>query len=38
MTVVWPHFQQLIFGMGGLVDASGYLGTFIYGFVLRMLE
>lgn len=37
MTVVWPHFQQLIFGMGGLVDASGYLGTFIYGFVLRML-
>ncbi|MGN6038125.1 PTS transporter subunit EIIC [Serratia marcescens] len=37
MTVMWPHFQQLIFGMGGLVDASGYLGTFIYGFVLRML-
>ncbi|WP_033136701.1 PTS transporter subunit EIIC, partial [Aeromonas finlandensis] len=23
--------------MGGLVDATGYLGTFIYGFVLRML-
>ena len=23
--------------MGGMVDASGYLGTFIYGFVLRML-
>ncbi|MEX0632999.1 PTS transporter subunit EIIC [Serratia ureilytica] len=33
MTVVWPPFQRLIFGMGGLVDASGYLGTFIYGFV-----
>ncbi|MFQ1999558.1 PTS transporter subunit EIIC [Aeromonas veronii] len=37
MYVVWPHFQKLIFGMGGLVDATGYLGTFIYGFVLRML-
>ena len=37
MTVVWPPFQRLIFGMGGMVDASGYLGTFIYGFVLRML-
>lgn len=37
MTVVWPHFQKLIFGMGGLVDATGYFGTFIYGFVLRML-
>ena len=37
MTVVWPPFQRLIFGMGGLVEASGYLGTFIYGFVLRML-
>ncbi|CAI2399436.1 EIICBA-Glc [Serratia ficaria] len=37
MTVIWPHFQRLIFSMGGLVDASGYLGTFIYGFVLRML-
>ncbi len=37
MTLVWPHFQKLIFGMGGLVDATGYFGTFIYGFVLRML-
>lgn len=37
MTVVWPHFQKLIFGLGGLVDATGYFGTFIYGFVLRML-
>ena len=27
MTVVWPHFQKLIFGLGGLVDATGYLGT-----------
>lgn len=37
MTVVWPHFQKLIFGMGSLVDATGYFGTFLYGFVLRML-
>lgn len=37
MTVVWPHFQKLIFGLGGLVDATGYFGTFLYGFVLRML-
>lgn len=37
MTVIWPHFQALIFGLGGLVDATGYLGTFLYGFILRML-
>lgn len=37
MYFIWPHFQKLIFGMGGIVDATGYLGTFIYGFVLRML-
>ena len=37
MTFVWPHFQKLIFGLGGWVDATGYFGTFIYGFVLRML-
>lgn len=37
MTVVWPHFQKLIFGLGGLVDATGYFGTFLYGFILRML-
>lgn len=37
MTVIWPHFQKLIFGLGGLVDATGYLGTLLYGFILRML-
>ncbi|AGB81879.1 PTS system IIB component, Glc family [Serratia sp. FGI94] len=37
MTVVWPHVQQAIAALGALVDATGYLGTFIYGFVLRML-
>lgn len=37
MTVIWPHFQKLIFGLGGLVEATGYLGTLLYGFILRML-
>ncbi len=37
MFVVWPHFQRLIFAMSGVVDATGYIGTLIYGFVLRML-
>ena len=37
MFFVWPHFQQLIFGMGSLVESTGYIGTLIYGFVLRML-
>lgn len=37
MTVVWPHFQSLIFALGGLVDSTGYPGTFFYGFILRML-
>ncbi|EKM0529802.1 PTS transporter subunit EIIC [Cronobacter turicensis] len=37
MTVVWPHFQKMIFGLGGLVEATGYVGTLLYGFILRML-
>jgi PTS system maltose and glucose-specific IIC component len=37
MFIVWPHFQKIIFGLGGLVDSTGYIGTLIYGFVLRML-
>ena len=37
MFFIWPHFQQIIFGMGGLIDSTGYIGTFIYGFFLRML-
>jgi len=37
MYFVWPLFQQLIGGLGDLVNATGYLGTLIYGFVLRML-
>ncbi|EKY3244532.1 PTS transporter subunit EIIC [Cronobacter dublinensis] len=37
MTVVWPPFQKVIFGLGGLVEATGYPGTLLYGFILRML-
>lgn len=37
MFIVWPFIQSGIFKMGGLVEATGYIGTFIYGFVLRLL-
>ncbi|EGK07080.1 PTS family glucose porter, IICBA component [Desmospora sp. 8437] len=37
MFIVWPFIQQGIFHMGGLVQATGYIGTLIYGFVLRLL-
>lgn len=37
MFFVWPHLQRLIFGIGGFVESTGYIGTLIYGFVLRML-
>lgn len=37
MMVIWPPFQRLIAGLGGLVEATGYFGTFLYGFILRML-
>ena len=37
MFFVWPHLQQLIFCVGGLVESTGYIGTLIFGFVLRML-
>ncbi len=37
MFLVWPFIQAGIFKMGGLVEATGYIGTFIFGFVLRLL-
>ncbi|MFC0272306.1 PTS transporter subunit EIIC [Metabacillus herbersteinensis] len=37
MFLVWPFIQSGIFQLGGLVEATGYVGTLIYGFVLRML-
>ncbi|WP_196599331.1 PTS transporter subunit EIIC [Pectinatus frisingensis] len=37
MFVIWPHFQKIIFGIGSIVGSTGYIGTLIYGFILRML-
>ncbi|WP_203248575.1 PTS transporter subunit EIIC [Sporosarcina beigongshangi] len=37
MFLVWPFIQAGIFKMGGLVEATSYIGTFIFGFVLRLL-
>ncbi|WP_121638810.1 PTS transporter subunit EIIC [Virgibacillus sp. Bac330] len=34
---IWPIIQTGIFSLGGLVEATGYLGTFLYGFILRLL-
>lgn len=34
---VWPTIQSWIFNAGGLVNKTGVIGTFIYGFILRML-
>ena len=35
--VVWPSFQIWILDIGGLFRDTGYIGTLIYGFLLRML-
>lgn len=37
MYFIWPFFQGFISNLGDLVNATGYVGTLIYGFVLRML-
>lgn len=37
MYFIWPFFQGFIANLGDLVNATGYVGTLIYGFVLRML-
>ena len=34
---VWPVLQNGIFALGGIVQASGYFGTFIYGCIERAL-
>lgn len=34
---VWPMIQNVIFGLGNVVQASGYFGTFIYGCIERAL-
>ncbi|MBR3009139.1 MAG: PTS transporter subunit EIIC [Stomatobaculum sp.] len=35
--VVWPIIQNVIFALGGIVQASGLFGTFIYGCIERAL-
>lgn len=35
--IVWPIIQDGIFALGGIVQASGYFGTFIYGCIERAL-
>ncbi|WP_105994900.1 PTS transporter subunit EIIC [Staphylococcus agnetis] len=37
MYFIWPFIQDLIFGAGGIVNKTGVIGTFFYGFILRML-
>ncbi|MTV23420.1 PTS transporter subunit EIIC [Staphylococcus delphini] len=37
MFFIWPLFQHLIMGAGQLVKQTGVIGTFLYGFILRML-
>lgn len=37
MYFIWPLFQNLIFSIGDVVNATGYIGTFFFGFILRLL-
>ena len=37
MCFVWPYVQSGIYALGDLVLRSGYAGTFIYGFIERLL-
>ncbi len=37
MFVVWPIIQSGIYALGGVVQAAGYFGTFIYGCIERAL-
>lgn len=34
---VWPFIQRIIFSIGDVVLATSYLGTFVFGFVERLL-
>lgn len=37
MFFIWPTAQGWIFGVSGLVDKTGVIGTFFFGFILRLL-
>ena len=34
---IWPHIQNIIFSIGDIVLATSYLGTFVFGFIERLL-
>lgn len=34
--IVWPPFQQLLVRAGEVISASGVVGTFFYGFLMRL--
>lgn len=37
MFYIWPYIQKGIYALGGLVNNSGYAGTFLYGVIERAL-
>lgn len=37
MFVVWPPVQSGIASMGGIVDRTGYFGSFMFGFIVKLL-
>lgn len=34
--IVWPPFQQLLVHVGEVISAAGVVGTFFYGFLMRL--
>ena len=34
---IWPSIQAGIYHVGGFVTKTGAIGTFVYGFILRLL-
>ena len=34
--LVWPPFQQLLVSTGGYISQAGPIGTFLYGFLMRL--
>ena len=34
--LVWPPFQQLLVSTGGYISQAGPVGTFVYGFLMRL--
>ncbi|MCP3740679.1 PTS transporter subunit EIIC [Rossellomorea sp. BNER] len=35
--IIWPYFQDFINQLGSIVTSTGTIGTFFFGFILRML-